>query len=717
MNFTNLSEEQKNISKDKKEKKKIFSILFSFFKRKKNKTINDSFENLDRKLVYSLSPKKIPNFRQLKYTKKVLGSKEKKILNVLIFLIIGSSIFLGIRFYKKHLVISPEFGGEYVEGLIGSPKNINPLYNSARDVDSDISRLIYSSLFKRDGSGNLANDLVENYSVSENGLEYVIKIKENVKWHHGEGLVSDDIVFTFEAIKNPDYGSPLRSTFSGVSISKIDEYSVKFVLTESYSSFLDLLTFGILPQNLWISISPQNAYLHELNIKPIGSGPYEFKSLVKNKSGDLKEFVLVANNEYFDQVPYIDKIILKFFSNYSELIAALNNNQVDGISYLPHSLKADLVSQNSLKFNRLNLPQITSIFLNKKTNSILDNKNIRQTLSKLIDKNKICDEIFSGNAGVAYSPILPNSPSYNDAIEKYDYNYEEANKSLDEAGWALLTITENELSLIKNVIDLEKQKKDLDNIKDQENGDEVVEEPQAEVDEGLTGDVVDNNILLDELNKKNEELKLVDKWEVKKHIVEKLSLSDEENLGSWRFKKSSDKDKVYDFLTINLTTVDLVDNIMVAEFIKNSWGRAGVKTFVKVINPNQVQSDIIRQKNFEALLLSQVVGGDQDNYAFWHSSQIGENGLNISEYKNKEVDKLLEEARVSLNQEEKIEKYKKFQETLNSDFPVIFLYFPTYTYTQNKKIKGFDFENILNPADRFNNVSRWYIKVNRKIKF
>jgi ABC-type transport system substrate-binding protein len=713
VNFTNLSEEQKNISKDKKEKKKIFSILFSFLKKRKKKIINDSFENLDRKLVYSLSPKKIPNFRQLKYTKKVLGSKEKKILNILIFLIIGSLIFLGIRFYKKHLVIAPDFGGEYSEGLIGSPKNINPLYNSARDVDSDISRLIYSSLFKRDGSGALINDLVENYSISDNGLEYTIKIKENVKWHHGEGLVSDDIVFTFEAIKNPDYGSPLRSTFSGVSISKIDEYSVKFILTESYSSFLDLLTFGILPQNLWISISPQNAYLHELNIKPIGSGPYEFKSLVKNKSGDLKEFVLIANEEYFDQVPYINKIILKFFSNYSELIAALNNNQVDGISYLPHSLKTDLVSQNSLNFNRLNLPQITSIFLNKKTNLVLDNKAIRQILSKLIDKNKICDEIFSGNAGIAHSPILPSSPSYNDSIEKYDYNYEEANNSLNEAGWELLTISEDELSLIKNIIDLEKQKKEIDDNQEQEANNQVDVDSENE-----ENDIVEdtNNNFLDDLNKKVEELKLVEKWEVKKHIIEKLSLSDQENLGFWRFKKSSDKNKIYDFLTINLTTVDLVDNVMVAEFIKDSWEKAGVKTFVKIISPNQVQTDIIRQKNFEALLLSQVIGGDQDNYAFWHSSQIGENGLNISEYKNKEVDKLLEEARVSLSQEEKIEKYKKFQETLNDDFPVIFLYFPTYTYTQNKKIKGFDFENILNPADRFNNVSRWYIKVNRKIK-
>lgn len=677
---------------------------------------------MDRKLVYSLSPKKIPNFKQLKYVKKVLGSKEKKVLNVLVVLIIGVLIFLGIRFYKNHLVISPSFGGEYIEGLIGSPKNINPLYNSARDVDSDISRLIYSSLFKRDFSGNLINDLVDNYSVSENGLEYTIKIKENVKWHNGEGLTSDDIIFTFEAIKNPDYGSPLRSTFSGVSVSKIDEYSIKFILTESYSSFLDLLTFDILPQNLWISISPQNAYLHELNIKPIGSGPYKFKSLTKNNLGDLKEFVLVANNDYFEQRPYIDKIILKFYNNYNELIAALNNNQVKGISYLPHSLKTELVSQNSLKFNRLNLPQITSIFLNKKTNSILDSKEIRQILSTLIDKNKICDEIFSGNAGIAHSPILPSSFSYNDSIEKYAYDYDGANNSLNEAGWSLLSIEENDLNLIRNIIDLEaQQKKNEDEVKNDETNkiEEVIEEgkvDKSEVSEEESLINTNKENLIKELNEKKEELKVLENWEVKKHIVEKLVLSEDDILGSWRFKKSSDKEKIYDFLSINLTTVDLIDNVMVAEFIKDSWSKAGVKTFIKIINPNQVQTDIIRQKNFEALLLSQVIGGDQDNYAFWHSSQIGENGLNISEYKNKEVDKLLEEARVSLNQEDKIEKYKKFQETLNSDFPVIFLYFPTYTYTQNKKIKGFDFENILNPADRFNNVSNWYIKVNRKIE-
>jgi peptide/nickel transport system substrate-binding protein len=223
--------------------------------------------------------------------------------------------------------------------------------------------------------------------------------------------------------------------------------------------------------------------------------------------------------------------------------------------------------------------------------------------------------------------------------------------------------------------------------------------------------------LLQKLIDRKATLEGLNNWEEKKYIIENFSLADQDLLGAWRFKNSSDKNKKYDFLVINLTTVDLIDNIMVAEFIKSSWEAVGIRTTLKTINPNQVQSEIVKQKNFEALLLSQVLGSDQDNYAFWHSSQIGESGLNISEYKNKEVDKLLEETRLSSDLEDKNTKFKKFQEILNNDFPVIFLYYPTYSYVQNKKIKGFDFSSILNPADRFNNIANWYIKVNRKIEF
>lgn len=682
-----------------KKKKQGQPLSFAFWKKKKNGSeieneIGYDYDGLDKKLLYSLSPKKIPNLNQIKYTKKVLSTKEKIILNALVVLLVGATVLWLVGFLKNNIKVYPKSGGEYSEGLLGAPKNINPLYDSARDVDSDISRLIFSSLFKRDGNGNIINDLVEEYSVSDNGLEYNFKIKNNVKWHNGESLTSADVVFTIEAIKNPEYGSPLRSSLSGATISVIDDYSFKINLKESYSSFLDILTFGILPSNLWSDVSPSNAFLNELNIKPIGSGPYKFKSLTKTKSGDIKEFVLVANDDYYEQVPYIEKIVLKFYSNYNELISALNNNQINGISYLPHGLRSDVASKSSLNFNRLNLPQISSIFFNQKKNSALSSKALRQALAKLIDKNKICDEIFSGNASVADGPILPNSSSYNNDLEKVSYNYDEANNYLNEALWQVVELKIEDINTIKELIDLENQKNELS-----------ANNPEADLTE-----------INSKIEEKNTAVSAIEGYEVKRNILDRFNLDNDSLLGLWRFKKSSDASKKYDYLNIELTTVDLTDNVLVAEFIKSSWEKVGVRVNIKTIAPNQIQSDIVAKKDFEALLLSQVLGGDQDNYAFWHSSQISSTGLNISEYKNKDVDKLLEEARLSLNADDRILKYKKFQELINQDFPAVFLYYPSYTYVQSKKIKGFDFSSILNPADRFNNISHWYIKTNKKLK-
>jgi ABC-type transport system substrate-binding protein len=699
---SNKSSEEK-ISLNKK-RKTFFSRFFCFFKKNKKKQrdfdkLDKTHRDLDYKLVHSLSLKKIPSVKQLRYSKKVLKPREKMIVNISLFLILVLLIFFAIKLYRDNLSIYPTYGGRYTEAVFGSPKNINPLYSSARDVDADISRLIFSSLFKRDKNGNISKDLAEEYSVSEDGLEYEIRIRDDVRWHHGESLSASDLVFTFNAIKSPEYGSPLRSSFYGVEIVLIDDFSFKFVLDEPYPSFLELLTFGVLPKNLWINVPLQNVFLNELNIKPIGSGPYKFKSLAKNRLGDIKEMTLASNEDYYQKVPYIDKITFKFYSNHHELIEALNSGNVDGISYLPHSLESELISQSSLNFHKLSLPQISSVFFNSKNNPALKERGLRYALAQLIDKDRISEDIFSGNARVAHGPILPSSPSYNDDIDYYSYDFSEAISYLEESGWKELELSEGEILLANKIIDLKRKKEEKEK--------DLSEDEDAESEEL-------ENIKRD-LNYELEKAEEIDNWSVKKRLIEEFSDSSTEEMeGLWRFKES---DGEYSFLSIKLSTVDLIDNIMAVEFIKESWEKAGIKTSIQVISPTQVQSEIIQNKNFENLLLSQVVGGDQDVYAFWHSSQTLEGGLNISNYVNREVDTLLEGARLSLDREERIEKYRKFQEILNDDFPVIFLYFPTYNYIQNKKVKGFDFFNILNPADRFNNVSSWYLKVNRKIEF
>ena len=390
--------------------------FFTFFKKRK---INQS--EIDKKLVYTLSPRKIPSGTQLKHLNKFLNPKENLIIKICLLLIFVNLVYLGVSFLKKHLVYLPVSGGEYVEGVVGYPKTINPLYAVNRDIDSDLSRLIYSSLFKYDQNGVLVNDLTESVTINNN-KEYLIKIKSNVYWQNGDKLTADDVLFTIDAIKNPDYRSPLRSSLSGVEIEKVDNETIKLTLGAPYAPFLEILTFGILPKNIWGNVSPSAAALSDLNLKPVGSGPYKFKSLLKNKEGDIKEYNLTVNTGYYSLKPYISNIKFKFFVDYPEVIKSLNDNQVDGLGYLPFEERKEILAIDSLSFHELIRPQIIALFFNREKNKALDDKLVRVSLAQAIDKNQIIKDVFGGVYQKADGPILENNYAYNNQIQKYAFS-------------------------------------------------------------------------------------------------------------------------------------------------------------------------------------------------------------------------------------------------------------------------------------------------------
>lgn len=604
---------------------------------------------LDKKLVFSLAKSRWPSFKQLKYIKKYLNPAEQLVIGVCLVVILFSSIFLGARFYKTHLQIMPVDGGDYIEGAVGSIKYINPLYSNFSDLDSDLTKLVYSSLFKRDDNAEPINDLAEGYEISPDGKTYTIKVRSDAAWHNGSPLTVDDVVFTFEAIKNINYKSSLRTAFTGVEISKVDDKTIKFNLAEPYAAFLDLLDFGIMPQELWQQIEPTSASLAELNLKPVGSGRYKFKSLVKDKAGNIRTYILTRNENYYGVKAHINTISFKLFGNLEETISALNNNLIDGISYLPEQDKSQIVAQDSLNFYNLNLPKLSAIFFNSKSGPALMDKRVRQALAYAINKNKIVDEVMAGDARVIDGPILPNSFAYNNEIKKYDYNVATSSRILASAGWKIAELTAADIT-------------------------------QAQAD----------------LTNKDEA--------IKKQAEAKIKMG----VGKWLIKDNN-------YLTITLTTVDNQEYSQVATLVAKFWNDINVKTEINLVPANQIQVDVIKSRNFNALIFGEMTGADPDPYAFWHSSQIGQAGLNIADYANKEVDKLLEDGRLSSDLKVRQEKYKKFQEIIAEDEPAIFLYSPNYTYVQSKKIKGFNIKSIILPSDRFGDIAEWYINTGKKI--
>ena len=107
------------------------------------------------------------------------------------------------------------------------------------------------------------------------------------------------------------------------------------------------------------------------------------------------------------------------------------------------------------------------------------------------------------------------------------------------------------------------------------------------------------------------------------------------------------------------------------------------------------------------------MGAMPDPYPFWHSSQKVDPGLNLSEYENKDVDKLLKELRETLDETMKEQKLEKLQDVILADAPALFLYNPDYIYWISGKVQGIDTDQIIDPAKRFSNVTNWYLQTKR----
>lgn len=353
----------------------------------------------------------------------------------LLAIIIASSAYVGVKYYFDNTVEVAANGGEYSEAVVGTTRFINPILSQTNDIDADLVTLTFSSLLKTGENGQLENDLAESYEVSEDKLTYTFHIKRGVLWHDGEILDADDIIYTIKTIQNGSYYSPLIANWQGVRAEKVDDYTVNLILRNTYSPFLNNLTFGILPQHLWGQVDASAFPLSELNFQPVGSGPYKFNNLKKDKNGKIISFELLANEDYYGQKPHIRKVTFKFYSNENDAIAAFNKKEVKGINYVsPHNLHkiSDIEDRSA---NRLNIPRYYAVFFNQTQSKVLADKTVRLALSYGVDKDRLIDEVQKGEGQRIDTPIPSPLLGHNPGTKIYDFAKEHAQNILAEAGW------------------------------------------------------------------------------------------------------------------------------------------------------------------------------------------------------------------------------------------------------------------------------------------
>jgi peptide/nickel transport system substrate-binding protein len=178
----------------------------------------------------------------------------------------------------------------------------------------------------------------------------------------------------------------------------------------------------------------------------------------------------------------------------------------------------------------------------------------------------------------------------------------------------------------------------------------------------------------------------------------------------WLKKADGYRGKEGKDINLRLVVSDEAENKKVAELIKNQLKVVGIKLEVVISEPTQFQADFLRPRNFDIVLLGQDLGADSDIYSFWHSSQVNDPGLNISGFKDRKVDKLLEQIRKSNDSAYRAERYREIQNTLVAEVPSVYLYNPVYTIGISDSIKGFYTGKTTQPINHLNNIFDWYIK-------
>jgi len=651
-------------------------------------------------------PSKTQWWKFLKAPHHFLNKLEITLFFVFFISFLLSTGFLLFNFYLEHTKLAPAIGGELIEGVVGYPHFINPIYAEANDVDRDLVELIFCGLMKYNSEGEIVPDLAKEYKILEEGKIYEFELKPNIFWEDGKEITADDVVFTIETIQNPKIKSPLFSNWLGVKVKKISQKKVRFELENPYVGFLERVTVKIIPKHIWEKVSPENFPLVKFNLEPIGCGPYKLENIATGDNGKILSLGLNLNKEYFGNLPYIEKITFKFFNSEKELGEALNLGEINSAL-----LETKEIKNPDFKEYLFTLPRYFAVFFNlgNKENKIISQKETRIALSYATDKKEILERVLHGNGEIVNSPILSSLYNLSPPSTTFELDLEKAKEILKKANFEekdgkLVKIIKKEPPfLFTKDLKLGDKGKDVEELQKCLAKDEEVY-PLKKIDGEF--DIVTKNAVIRFQKKYRKEISEIAGYEIK--CTGYVGKATRKELNKICFPPEIEEIP----FKLKLVTLDHPILKETAFILKKQWEKIGAQTEVILVSSDELEREIIKNRDYELLLFGQILGKIPDPFAFWHSSQR-RFGLNIAEYENEKVDKLLEKVREELDEKKRKESYEEIQEEILKDIPAIFLYNFPERYFVAKEIKGIENSIIVDPSKRFSQIEKWYIETKR----
>ncbi|MEJ2692919.1 MAG: peptide-binding protein [Candidatus Thiodiazotropha sp.] len=479
-------------------------------------------------------------------------------------------------------------GGWLVQAFGVNLKSLTPFISSDAYAAQVQSYIQESLLIRNPQTLEWEGLLAESWSVSEDGLTFVFKLRDGPVFSDGVKVTAEDVVFSFDFIMNPAIQAPReRAYYAKIEkVEAIDRRTIRFQFKEPYFNALSLAGgLSVMPKHFYEPyLQRPNDYNQSKGLL-LGSGPYRLED-PRGWSPDKGMVELRRNPRYWGPIqPSFDRIIWRVIENDSARLTTFRNGDIDTYNSRPIEYRK-LAEDRDLSKKAQHWEYMSPVAgyryigwnqQREGESTRFADKRVRQAMTYLVDRDRIIEEIQLGYAEVAMSPFNVQSKQHNPGLMPRSYDQEKGIRLLREAGF------------------------------EDRNGDGVLEDGQGNAFE----------------------FELV-------------------------YPQSSE-----DYGRMVLLLKDLL-------------ARAGI---ILIPKPTEwsVMIDLLNKRNFEAITLGWTSGLETDLYQMFHSSQIEGQGNNFINYRNPELDRLIDQARATVDEAKRMPLWQAAEQALYEDQPYTFL--------------------------------------------
>lgn len=315
----------------------------------------------------------------------------------------------------------PVKGGEITVGIAQDLDDSLDPHQTVAAGTREVLFNIFEGLVKPNSDGEMIPAVAEKYTLSEDGTTYTFTLREGVKFHNGQTVTAEDVVYSINRCAAVPEGQekPLVAAFSAVkSVEALDEKTVAVTIAQRDLEFISYMTAAIIP-----------ADYENQDTAPVGTGPFKFVSRTPQQ-----DFVMERFEDYWGAPAWLDKVTYKICENADALVMNLNGGSIDLCAHLTSAQASQLNQNFQVLEGTMNLVQ--AIYLNNQAKPF-DNQLVRQALCYAIDRQGIMDMVANGHGTAVGSSIYPAFTKYflPELVDKYPHDVAKAKELLAQAGY------------------------------------------------------------------------------------------------------------------------------------------------------------------------------------------------------------------------------------------------------------------------------------------